>query len=51
MKLLQLLVFSFLLCFLKIFDLEKFLSKVFWYLDSLKMNVRLAHMLFNTLKP
>lgn len=33
---------SFLLCFLKILDLEKFLSKVFWYLDSLKMNLRLC---------
>lgn len=38
MQLLQLPVFSFVLCFLKLLDLEKSLSKVFWYLDSLKMN-------------
>lgn len=38
-QLLQLMIFSFLLCFLKLFDLEK-LREVSWYLDSLKMNLR-----------
>lgn len=37
-QLLQLLVFSFLLYFLNLLHLEKFLAKFFWYLDSLKMN-------------